>query len=153
MSHNLQRLPILIATLLLTLPFSTKPMELLALKSTKSINKTCNPKELSDYLNTLFRDNSQSYDSIKKLIKEKNINVNVTDEDGNTALHFAAQNSYNNVIKLLVSLGADIEAKAQETIKMDWQDVKDDPRTQNKGITKEEFEKNNSGFYFAKNII
>lgn len=43
------------------------------------------------------------------------VDVNQTDEEGYSALHAAAENGYLDVVKLLVSKGADVQYKAPHT--------------------------------------
>lgn len=46
---------------------------------------------------------------------EQGVDVNMTDEEGYSALHAAAENNYLDVVKLLVTHGADVNLKGQYT--------------------------------------
>lgn len=46
---------------------------------------------------------------------DRGVDVNSTDEEGYSALHAAAENNYLNVVKLLVTHGADVNLKGQYT--------------------------------------
>lgn len=47
---------------------------------------------------------------IKELIQKSKIDVNLKDEKANTALHFVAQRNYIQAAKILIAMGADVNA-------------------------------------------
>ncbi|MCA7010841.1 ankyrin repeat domain-containing protein [Wolbachia endosymbiont of Tribolium confusum] len=51
---------------------------------------------------------------VNTLLKAKGINVNAADQDGKTPLHFAAENSHVDIVKLLIEKGADVNAAGQD---------------------------------------
>ncbi len=144
------------------LSFSTKLLFVLSL----SINQVCamdeelKSKFAEDIqflnlqgLNEIFR--LKNRNEIIELVKKYNIDVKQSDKSGNTILHFAAQKGYNNVIGALVSLGADIDAKANELILVDWDTIKDDPNLRD-DMTEEVFNRDiykSNGFFPAKYIL
>lgn len=52
-----------------------------------------------------------SIDMIKCLAKEGNANINSVNNDGETALHFAASQDLQDIVKFLVTKGADVNVK------------------------------------------
>lgn len=48
---------------------------------------------------------------VRDLIRYKRVMINGEDEDGNTPLHLAALEGHENVIKALLEVGANIEAR------------------------------------------
>jgi ankyrin repeat protein len=61
----------------------------------------------------LYTAQSNKYGLIKDLLKVPNININVADANGNTALHHAARNGDIQVVELLVNRGADVDIQDQ----------------------------------------
>jgi ankyrin repeat protein len=52
--------------------------------------------------------------AVKYLVEELHLDVNATDQDGNTALHHAAARGDNEMILYLVSKGASVQAVNRE---------------------------------------
>jgi hypothetical protein len=52
--------------------------------------------------------------AVKYLVDELHVDVNAVDHEGNTALHHAAARGDNEMIKFLVSRGADVMAVTRE---------------------------------------
>jgi ankyrin repeat protein len=57
---------------------------------------------------------SKGYDQIARALLTERADVNVADNTGWTALHFAAQDGYESVVALLLTNGAKVNATEKE---------------------------------------
>ncbi len=130
----------------------------LTLNSTDFELKTNAPKELCDSIQAVFKNSEkssiQASNELSLYLKDKNIDLNIRDKNNNTAMHFAAQQGYNDVIKLLIKSGARIDPIARETIMPDWDQIKNNGtiRLKYPELKEGDFDKL-EGFFISKYII
>ncbi|CAG8791792.1 14176_t:CDS:2, partial [Racocetra persica] len=55
-------------------------------------------------------------ESIRKLIEERKLGTNTCDEYGNTALHYASQNGYLEIIDILLENGAEVNSEEKNKL-------------------------------------
>ncbi len=59
-------------------------------------------------------------DIVITLIKESRVDINCTDTDERTALHYAALKGYLNIVRAFIQFGAEIDAKDRNNITPLW---------------------------------